>query len=173
LSIPPEILLQNSEKLLSQNWNIYRAKALLFDTLKASGNETVAANLTAPDDLTMQLCREMRPHFCHGARSGCQLLVSFPTNRSLPMQRAIEEETLLDLSTAIEQFFGDVQAAAQTIAPLIAAIGFIGLGVMYMASSWPLIGDWKKDNPKAANQVVMGLLFVIFASSVTTLITFS
>lgn len=29
-----------------------------------------------------------------------------------------------------------------------------------------------KDNPKAANQVVMGLLFVIFASSVTTLITF-
>ena len=29
-----------------------------------------------------------------------------------------------------------------------------------------------KDNPKAANQVVVGLLFVIFASSVTTLITF-
>jgi hypothetical protein len=29
-----------------------------------------------------------------------------------------------------------------------------------------------KDNPKAANQVVIGLLFVIFASSVTTLITF-
>ena len=58
----------------------------------------------------------------------------------------------MDLATAIEQFFGDVQAAAQTIAPLI--------------------GDWKKDNPKAANQVVMGLLFVIFASSVTTLITF-
>ncbi|MEQ8672782.1 MAG: hypothetical protein RIC84_06155 [Aggregatilineales bacterium] len=29
-----------------------------------------------------------------------------------------------------------------------------------------------KDNPKAANQVVMGLVFVIFASSVTTLITF-
>ena len=78
----------------------------------------------------------------------------------------------LDLATALEQFFGDVQAAAQTIAPLIAVIGFIGLGVMYMGSSWPIIGDWKKDNPKAANQVVMGLVFVIFASSVTTLITF-
>ena len=41
----------------------------------------------------------------------------------------------------------------------------------------PLTGDGAtirlhKDNPKAANQVVMGLLFVIFASSVTTLITF-
>jgi len=30
-----------------------------------------------------------------------------------------------------------------------------------------------KDNPKAANQVVIGLLFVIFASSVTALITFN
>ena len=46
------------------------------------------------------------------------------------------------------------------------------LPYMYMASSWPILGDWKKDNPKAANQVVVGLIFVIFASSVTTLITF-
>ena len=79
----------------------------------------------------------------------------------------------MDLATFIEQLFGDVQTAAQTIAPLVAVIGFIGLGVMYMSSSWPIIGDWKKDNPKAANQVVVGLLFVIFASSVTTLISFA
>ena len=45
-------------------------------------------------------------------------------------QLEFEEEFPLDLSTAIEQFFGDVQAAAQTIAPLIAVIGFIGLGVV-------------------------------------------
>ena len=55
----------------------------------------------------------------------------------------IQEDLSLDLATAIEQFFGDVQTAAQTIAPLIAVIGFIGLGVMYMGSSWPIIGDWK------------------------------
>lgn len=30
-----------------------------------------------------------------------------------------------------------------------------------------------RDNPKAANQVVIGLLFVIFAASVTTLVTFT
>ncbi|KXK53099.1 MAG: hypothetical protein UZ13_00910 [Chloroflexi bacterium OLB13] len=30
-----------------------------------------------------------------------------------------------------------------------------------------------KDNPKAANQVVVGLLFIVFASSVTALITFA
>jgi phage-related minor tail protein len=80
---------------------------------------------------------------------------------------------LVDLSTAIQDLFGDIQTVAQTIAPIAAIIGFIGLGVMYMGSSWPLIGDWKRDNPKAANQVVIGLLFVVFASSVTALITFS
>jgi hypothetical protein len=86
---------------------------------------------------------------------------------------ANEEDVPLDLATAIEQLFGDIQTAAQTIAPLVAVIGFIGLGVMYMGSSWPIIGDWKKDNPKAANQVVIGLMFVIFASSVTALISFT
>jgi hypothetical protein len=47
------------------------------------------------------------------------------------------------------------------------------LPYMYMGSSWPIVGDWKRDNPKAANQVVIGLLFVVFAASVTALITFA
>ena len=78
----------------------------------------------------------------------------------------------MGLAEAVETLLLDVQDVAQLIAPLVAVIGFIGLGIMYMASSWPILGDWKKDNPKAANQVVVGLIFVIFASSVTTLITF-
>ncbi len=79
----------------------------------------------------------------------------------------------MDLSTAVQNLFGDIRNTAQIIAPIAAVIGFLGLGLMYMGSSWPLIGDWKKDNPKAANQVVVGLLFIVFASSVTALITFS
>ena len=79
----------------------------------------------------------------------------------------------MNLSQAIQDLFGDVQQTAQIIAPIAAIIGFIGLGIMYMGSSWPIIGDWKRDNPKAANQVVIGLLFVVFASSVTALISFT
>lgn len=79
----------------------------------------------------------------------------------------------MNLSDAIQQLFTDVRSTAQIIAPIAAVVGFLGLGLMYMGSSWPIIGDWKKDNPKAANQVVVGLLFVIFASTVTTLITFA
>ena len=78
----------------------------------------------------------------------------------------------MNLSDFVQQLFNDIRDTAQLIAPIAAVIGFLGLGLLYMGSSWPIIGDWKKGNPKAANQVVIGLLFVIFASSVTTLITF-
>ncbi|MEM9955428.1 MAG: hypothetical protein AAF846_27750 [Chloroflexota bacterium] len=79
----------------------------------------------------------------------------------------------MELAQFIEQLFTDIETSAQTIAPIAAVIGFLGLGMMYMGSSWPIIGDWKRDNPKAANQVVIGLLFVVFASSVTTLVSFT
>ena len=79
----------------------------------------------------------------------------------------------MSLKDAIQQLFTDARDIAQLIAPIAAVLGFLGLGIMYMGSSWPLVGDWKRDNPKAANQVVMGLLFIIAASSVTTIISFS
>lgn len=79
----------------------------------------------------------------------------------------------MTIAEFIQQLFGDMQEIVQVIAPIAAVIGFIGLGIMYMGSSWPLLGDWKKDNPKAASQVVIGLVFVIFAASVTTLVAFA
>ncbi|MBZ0276486.1 MAG: hypothetical protein K8I60_11025 [Anaerolineae bacterium] len=79
----------------------------------------------------------------------------------------------MNLGEFIQQLFNDIRDVAQIIAPIAAVIGFLGLGIMYMGSSWPIVGDWKRDNPKAANQVVIGLLFVIFAASVTTLVTFT
>jgi len=82
------------------------------------------------------------------------------------------EKGRMNLADAVQQLFTDIRDVAQIIAPIVAVIGFVCLGIMYMGSSLPFIADWKKDNPKAANQVVIGLLFVIFASSVTALITF-
>ena len=79
----------------------------------------------------------------------------------------------MNLKDAITQIFTDAKDIAQVVAPIAAVLGFLGLGIMYMGSSWPIVGDWKRDNPKAANQVVLGLLFVVAASSVTTIISFS
>ena len=81
--------------------------------------------------------------------------------------------SLVSLSQTIEQWFSEAQAVAQLVAPMAAFLGFIGLGIMYMGSSFPIIGQWKQDNPRAANQVVVGLLFVIAASTVASLISFT
>jgi hypothetical protein len=49
----------------------------------------------------------------------------------------------VNLADAVQQVFNDVRDAAQIIAPIAAVIGFLGIGLMYMGSSWPIIGDWK------------------------------
>jgi phage-related minor tail protein len=79
----------------------------------------------------------------------------------------------VSLSQTIQQWFAEAQSVAQLVAPMAAFLGMIGLGVMYMGSSWPIISAWKQDNPRAANQVVVGLLFVIAASTVASLISFT
>ena len=79
----------------------------------------------------------------------------------------------MSLSQTIEQWFTEAQAVAQLVAPMAAFLGMVALGIMYMGSSFPIISSWKQDNPRAANQVVMGLLFVIAASTVASLISFS
>ena len=79
----------------------------------------------------------------------------------------------MSISQTIEQWFAEAQAVAQLVAPMAAFLGFIGLGLMYMGSSWPIIGQWKQDNPRAANQVVVGLLFIVAASTVASFISFT
>ncbi len=78
-----------------------------------------------------------------------------------------------EVSTAIEGFFTDLQDLLQVIAPIFAFLGVVGLGIMYMGSSFPIISDWKRNNPQAASSVVMGLVFVLLASSVASLISFT
>ncbi|MBL1137997.1 MAG: hypothetical protein D8M56_22065, partial [Chloroflexi bacterium] len=47
------------------------------------------------------------------------------------------------------------------------------LPYMYLGSSIPVIAEWKKNNPQASSSVVMGLIFVLLASSVASLISFT
>jgi hypothetical protein len=77
------------------------------------------------------------------------------------------------LTTEVEAFFNELKALAQVIAPIVAFLGFCGLGIMYMGSSIPIISDWKRNNPQASSQVVMGLIFVLLASSVASFISFT
>ncbi len=79
----------------------------------------------------------------------------------------------MDLKTQIEQFFTDAKSIMQVVAPVVAFLGFVGLGVMYMGASWPIISKFKRDNPDMASTVILGLIFCIAASTLATLISFS
>lgn len=59
------------------------------------------------------------------------------------VSRSCQELTALNLGEFIQQLFSDIRDVAQIIAPIAAVIGFLGLGIMYMGSSWPIVGDWK------------------------------
>lgn len=65
----------------------------------------------------------------------------------------------------IETFVSDIETLLGAIAGSVAVIGILGLGMMYVGSSLPLISEWKQNNPKAFRDVTWGLIFLIFASS--------
>ena len=61
-----------------------------------------------------------------------------------------------------ENFFTTFEVFLTNIAGVAAVIGFLGLAIMYMGSSFPLVSDWKQENPKASRDVVMGLVILLF-----------
>lgn len=74
------------------------------------------------------------------------------------------------LQDQLTQIFISLITIAKTIAPAVGILGFIGLGILYMGSSWPIISTWKQQNPQAVGNVMMGLFFVLFASLVVSII---
>ena len=65
---------------------------------------------------------------------------------------------------AIETFIADIEALLLTISGSVAVIGVLGLGIMYLGSSLPIISQWKQEHPKAFNDVALGLVFLVIAS---------
>lgn len=84
--------------------------------------------------------------------------------RQLPLRAAPLVVLLEDPFGQIAKFIRDVQTALLGIAGTFAVIGILGLGMMYVGSSLPLISEWKQNNPKAFRDVTWGLIFLIIAS---------
>jgi hypothetical protein len=87
--------------------------------------------------------------------------VIFPAQATDPFSGLLQQLT---------QIFTSLIQIAKTIAPAVGILGFIGLGILYMGSSWPIISTWKQQNPQAVGNVMMGLFFVLFASLVVSII---
>ena len=82
----------------------------------------------------------------------------------IPSTVALAQE---DVGTTIESFFSSTEAIFMSIAGFMVVIAFFGLAFMYLGSALPIIGDWKKENPKAARDVIIGLVLLIFISGGT------
>jgi hypothetical protein len=80
-----------------------------------------------------------------------------------------------DVGGQVEGFFTDLEGILTAVATSCAVIGFIGLAIMNLGSSLPIIADWKQENPKAARQVIMGLIILIFVGGggLTAMLSFN
>ncbi len=79
----------------------------------------------------------------------------------------------MDLKTQIEQFFNDLKAIMQILAPICAFIGLVGAGVIYMGSSWPVVGRLKRNNPELMDNMFIGMAVLLAAGTISSLVVFS
>ena len=74
------------------------------------------------------------------------------------------------LTAQITAIFTSLLTMAHSIAPAVGIIGFLGVGIIYMGSSWPIIGTWKQQNPQMVSNAMLGLFFVMFAGLVVSIL---
>ena len=67
-----------------------------------------------------------------------------------------------DVEGQVTDFFATIESLMIAVASSAAVIGFLGLALMYLSSSIPFMAEWKQENPKAARNVIMGLVILIF-----------
>jgi len=77
-----------------------------------------------------------------------------------------------DLKGRIQSFMDDAKSVAQIIAPVIAFIGLVALGVVYTGAGIPGVNQWKQQNPNLASSAMLGIGVLIAASSIISLISF-
>jgi hypothetical protein len=94
----------------------------------------------------------MRKHF---------LAVTTTLLLTLPV---LAQDTIGDAATG---FFTDVQNVLQSIALLAAAVSFLTLGLIYVLSTWPPVAQYKAQHPELMQNVIIGLVIILFVSGGT------
>ncbi len=74
----------------------------------------------------------------------------------------------MNLTTTFTDIVTQIKDALVSVAPLFIVIGLIGAGIMYAGSSLPILGDWKKENPKALTYLIIGCLCIASIGLVTS-----
>ena len=79
-----------------------------------------------------------------------------------------------DLGDTATSFFTDLQGILQGVALAAAAVSFLTLGLIYVLSTWPPVAEYKAKHPDLMQNVVVGLVIILFVSGGTLagLVTF-
>jgi hypothetical protein len=71
------------------------------------------------------------------------------------------------LGSAATSFFTDLQGILQGVALAAAAVSFLTLGLIYVLSTWPPVAQYKAQHPDLMQNVVIGLIIILFVSGGT------
>jgi hypothetical protein len=113
-------------------------------------------------------------HNCHNERNArfaqgvclmrlCSWFITF----LLMVASAIPTFAQTDIGNAAETFFTDVQNILQGVALAAAAVSFLTLGLIYVLSTWPPVAQYKAQHPELMQNVVIGLVIILFVSGGT------
>ena len=93
-----------------------------------------------------------------------------PVLPPVPLAQSGGGTTLID---AIKNFFNDAKSVMVYVAPICIFLGFVGVGAMYALSAFPMLNQWKAQNPTAVSALLIGTILMFAAATFSGLIAFS
>jgi hypothetical protein len=87
---------------------------------------------------------------------------------------AVQPAFAQDVEEVATGFFEDLRGILQSIALAAAAVSLLTLGMIYMLSTWPPVAQYKAQHPDLMQNIIIGLLIILFVSggTLTGLIAF-
>jgi hypothetical protein len=80
---------------------------------------------------------------------------------------AVQPAFAQDVEEVATGFFEDLQSILQGIALAAAAVSLLTLGMIYMLSTWPPVAQYKAQHPDLMQNIIIGLMIILFVSGGT------
>jgi len=82
----------------------------------------------------------------------------------------VPADAFTTLGTSITTILTELLTTLKGIAPIVAGMGLVMIGILYMGSSIPVIAGFKDSKPQAFSNMIVGIGIVFAASTIITII---
>jgi hypothetical protein len=86
---------------------------------------------------------------------------------SIPIVPADAFQTL---GTTISTILTEIYTTLKSIAPVMAGMGFVMIGILYVGAPLPVIKTFKESNPQMFSNAIVGIFIMLAASVLVTII---